>query len=249
MCLFYKISRYFNNYQLNYFGVLEVRSYFYSIIILISLAPGAVSAESIRLYPDRDATLIEHPHGELANGAGPALFVGRTGQGINGLRRALLHFDVAGALPDNAIIENVSLDLHLTPSNSALSTVSVHRVLDGWSEGLSSSAGGGGAASQYGDVTWLHTTYDVAHWKRVGGHFVASASTEVEVGPSGTYTWHGTPELLADVRLWLNVPHQNYGWLLIGDEETSQSVKRFASRETTEGGYRPVLTIDYRLSR
>ena len=221
----------------------------YTSLILITFTACIVNvnAESIRLYPDRDATLIEEPHGTLANGAGEALFVGRTGQASNGLRRALLHFDVAGALPDDAMIENVSLELYLTPSNSAPSTIGVHRVLDDWSEGPSSSAGGGGAGAQPGDVTWLHTNYDVAYWKRVGGHFADSASIAIEVGPSGTYTWGDTPQLLADVRLWLNVPHRNFGWLLMGDEETRQSVKRFASREASDGGYRPGLTVDYRL--
>lgn len=228
-------------------GALEVRLSVYSSLVLISFAASVASAKSIRLYPDRDATLIEHPHGDLANGAGPALFVGRTGQASNSVRRSLLHFDVAGALPSDAVIEDVSLDLHLTVSNPAPSEISVHRVLDSWSEGPSSSAGGGGAAAQPSDVTWLHTTFDIAHWKRIGGHFVASASTETEVGPSDTYTWYGTPQLLADVRLWLQMPDRNFGWLLLGDEGTPQSVKRFDSRETTEGGYRPVLTIDYRL--
>lgn len=199
------------------------------------------------LFPDRDATLIEHPHGELANGAGPALFVGRTGQSSNGLRRALLHFDVAGALPSYAVIEDVSLTLHLTISNPAPSIVSVHRVLDDWSEGPSSSAGGGGAAAQPGDVTWLHTAYDVAYWKRIGGHFVASASTRAEVGSSDTYTWPGTPQLLADVHLWLHASDRNFGWLMLGDENTPQSVKRFDSRETSASEFRPVLTIVYRL--
>jgi hypothetical protein len=225
---------------------LEVRSSFYSCLVLILLTAGTASAESIRLYPDRDATIIEHPHGEIANGAGPALFVGRTGQSVNGVRRALLHFDVTGALPNDAIIEDVSLSLHLTPSNSAQSSISVHRVLDDWSEGPSSSAGGGGAAAQPGDVTWLHTNYDVAYWKCVGGHFVTSASTDAEVGSSDTYTWYGTPRLLADVRLWLHAPDRNFGWLLRGDEDTPHSVKRFDSREGVEETFRPVLTIDYR---
>lgn len=219
----------------------------YSWLVLALFAAGAASAQSISLYPDRDATLIEHPHGEFANGSGPALFVGRTAQSSNSLRRALLQFDVAGMLPENAIIEDVSLRLRLTKSNPAPTWISVHRVLDAWSEGPSSSAGGSGARAQAGDATWLHASYDVSYWKRVGGHFVASTSAGAEVGASATYTWHSTPKLLADVRLWLHAPDRNFGWIMLGDENTPQSVKRFDSRETSKLPLRPVLAIEYRL--
>lgn len=224
-----------------------VRLTVYLLPVLAAIVMGAAHAGSVSLNPDRDATLIEHPHGQLANGAGSALFVGRTGQALNGVRRALLYFDIAGALPRNSVIDDVSIVLHLAPSNSAPATVSVHRVLDSWSEGPSSSSGGGGAAAQAGDVTWLHTSHDIAYWKRVGGHFVATASSATEVGSSNTYTWPGTPQLLADVRLWLHAPDRNFGWLLLGDEDTPQSAKRFVSREAPESEFRPVLNIRYSL--
>lgn len=224
---------------------MRLSSYLYLVVLFAS---GVVSADTIRLFPDRDATLIEHPHGELANGSGPALFVGRTGQHLNGVRRALLHFDIAGTIPREAIIENVSLRLQLTPSNPEPSTISVHRVLDDWREGPSSSAGGSGVSAQNGDATWLHTNYDVAHWKRVGGHFVASASSTLVVGSSNHYTWRSTPQLLADVRLWLKNHDKNFGWILNGDEDRAQTVKRFDSRETENSALRPVLLIEYRLA-
>ena len=205
-----------------------------------------VSAESIMLNPERDATLIEAPHGDRANGKGESLFVGRTAQSENSLRRALLHFNVAAALPEDAVIEAVSLTLQMNPSNEKAARISVHRVLQDWREGPSSSAGGSGASAVNGDVTWLHTDFDVAYWKRLGGHFVAASSAEKEVTTSASYTWSSTPQLIANVRHWLRTPAQNYGWILVGDENTPQSAKSFASRDNTEQDLRPVLTITYR---
>lgn len=226
-------------------GTLEMKLVSSSCLVVLLFAAAAANAGTVVLYPDRDATLIEHPHGERANGAGPALFVGRTAQSANGIRRALLHFDVAGRIPGKAIIKEVSLELHLTASNPAPSMVSVHRVLDDWREGPSSSSGGGGATAKAGDVTWLHTDHDVAYWRRMGGHFVARASAATEVGAGDFHTWADSKKLLADVRLWLHAPHRNHGWLLKGDEETPQSVKRFSSREAPTSGNRPVLVIEY----
>jgi hypothetical protein len=214
---------------------------------LLMFSASAVNADTLKLYPDRDVTLIEDQHGELANGSGSALFVGRTAQSADSLRRALLHFDIAGALPEQAIIEDVSLTLHLTRSNPAPVDMSVHRVLDSWSEGPSSSGGGGGVAAQPGDATWLHTDYDVAYWKQAGGHFVARSSAMAVVGSTGFYSWGSSTQLAADVRLWLHAPRENFGWLLQGDETMPQSVKRFDSRETSDAKFRPVLTVTYRL--
>jgi hypothetical protein len=222
-------------------------NFYRSCLVLSLFVSCAANADTLNIYPDRDATLIEHPHGELANGAGPALFAGRTSQSANALRRTLLHFDVAGALPETAIIENVSLTLHLSRSNSEPVNMSLHRVLDDWNEGPSSSAGGGGDIAQPGDATWLHTNYDVAYWKRVGGIFVARESAMAVVGASAFYAWQYNPHMLADVRAWLRTPHRNFGWMLVGDENIPQSVKRFDSRETSTAEYRPVLTINYRL--
>lgn len=218
----------------------------YSTLVLLFVS-GAVNAGNITLYPDRDATLIEHPHGERANGTGPSLFIGRTSQNVGSIRRTLLRFDITGALPKNAIIENVSLVLYMAKSNSQAVDITVHRVLDDWQEGPSSSSGGGGAPSQAGDITWLHTSYDVAYWNHIGGHFVTRPSATTNVGASGVYSWQNYNTMLADVRLWLKAPQRNFGWLLMGDETQRQNVKRFYSRESTSNAKRPALIIHYRL--
>ena len=214
--------------------------------MLLGALPAAV-AETVTIEASRDVTLIEHPDGALANGAGPVWFVGRTAQPVNGVRRALVTFDVAGTLPDRAIIESVSLTLFMTPSNSDPRVIRLYRALADWGEGPSSSSGGGGAPSRPGDATWIHTFWQTDFWVHSGGQFLGRASAELEVGSSGLYTWQSTVHLVQDVRLWSVSRERNFGWILIGDETAPQTAKSFASRENPNPMLRPVLEITYRM--
>lgn len=217
------------------------------VLLALVLLGLPAAAETVVVEVDRDATLIEDPDGAWANGSGPAFFAGRNNQDQNGIRRALLHFDVAQALPRNAIVESVSLRLFHTGGNNQMREIHLHRVLADWGEGASSASGGGGAPSEPGDATWLHTFYDRAFWVHGGGQFVGRVSAAQDVGPSGFYTWESTEHMVQDVRLWNSAPHRNFGWVLIGDETTRQNAKRFASRENSDASIRPVLEITYRL--
>jgi len=210
------------------------------------LVPTA-SAETVRIEADRDATLIENPDGALANGSGPYLFVGRTNQNQGGIRRTVLRFDVAGAVPRQAIIDSVRLTLYLWPSNPGPVEVALHRVLADWGEGASSSSGGGGDVAGPGDVTWIHTFYDLERWVSAGGQFVSRVSARRAVDSDGFYTWESTEHLVQDVRLWNKAPRRNFGWILIGDETTRQTAKSFASREHSDLTLRPVLEVTYRM--
>jgi hypothetical protein len=217
-----------------------------TLILFTYLAASSLQADMVYIQADRDATLIEDPDGAYANGIGPALFAGSTDK--SGVRRALIRFDVAGALPENALIDRAFVSLYQTSgSNTDNHLVSLHRVLQDWSEGTAYSSGGGGAPASEGDVTWLHTNYEMEYWVKEGGHFIANDSSSEMVGDRGFYTWQDSVHLVNDVRLWLHAPQQNYGWLVMGDEDTLQSAKRFASREGPEEEQRPVLTIEYHL--
>jgi len=217
------------------------------ISLALILALPVQAAEIAVVESDRDATLIEHPDGALGNGSGPSLFVGRTGQRQNGVRRALVHFDVASALPEHAVIESVSLTLYEAPSNSETREIRLHRVLADWGEGASASSGGSGAPAESGDATWIHTFHDSDFWVHSGGQFVGRASAGLDVAGSGFYTWEGTHHLIQDVRLWKSNPSRNFGWILIGDETEPQTAKNFASRENPDLALRPALEITYRL--
>jgi hypothetical protein len=214
--------------------------------VMLAAAP-ALAAEIAHIVAARDATLIEDPIGARANGAGPALFTGRTAQGEAGRRRALLFFDVAAGIPREAVITSALLTLRLTPSNAVPAEVAVHRVLASWSEGPGLSTGGSGVPALPGDSTWLHRRYDDQLWIFPGGQFIPESSASLTVADEGFYSWQGSLQLLADVRVWHKAPQRNFGWILLGDEETPQSVKRFDSRESPTDEYRPVLTLEYEL--
>jgi hypothetical protein len=216
------------------------------LVAVLFLTPAAASAETVYIEADRDATLVEHPDGALANGSGPNLFAGRTSQGQNSTRRALLRFDVAAALPQQAIIESVSLTLFMNRSNPELRLLRLHRVLADWGEGASATSGGGGRPSEPGDATWIHTFHDVEFWIHGGGQFVGGDSASLEVAGSAIYTWESTNQLIHDVRLWNAAPQRNFGWILIGDETAPTTAKSFASREHPDPALRPVLEVTYR---
>jgi len=217
-----------------------------STLLLTCLTTTSVFAEMVHITADRDATLIEDAAGGVANGLGP-IFAGHTNQSVNGVRRALVRFDVASALPQDAIIDRVFLSLYQNSNNTAPSAVSLHRVLADWGEGASFSNGGSGAAAEPGDVTWMHTFYDYDYWVQQGGLFIPKASATEEVGGKNFYTWQSTVHLVNNVRLWLRDPGRNFGWLVMGDEDARGSVKRFASRESGDSDQHPMLTIEYHL--
>ena len=218
------------------------------LLVVIAWASAQAAAETVEIVASRDATMIEDPDGALANGSGPAFFVGRTGQQDNGIRRALVRFDVAAVVPRQAIIESVVMRLYLNPSNATPRLIRLYRALADWGEGPSSSAGGGGAPSQPGDATWLHTFFDTEFWAYAGGQFIGRVSAESEVLDSGYFTWDDG-FLSQDVRLWLAAPQQNFGWFVLGDETTRQTAKGFASREEPDPTRRPILIVTYRLPR
>jgi len=209
---------------------------------------GYASAGMVTMVGDRDTTLIEHPEGALASGAGPSVFAGRTNLADNGVRRALLHFELADALPRGGpqTVERVSLVLtNLTESNTAAREYRLHRVLADWGEGASSSAGGGGAPAEAGDATWLHTFHDRSFWLHNGGQFEGEPSARLVVGGAGTYRFE-SPQLARDVVLFATRPELNFGWILIGDESVRQTVRAFGSRENSDPAARPVLAITFR---
>ncbi len=217
------------------------------IAVVLLLAPALATAETVLIEAGRDTTLIEEPDGALANGSGPVFFVGRNNQSQNSVRRGLVYFDVAAALPRNARVESVRLTLYMSPSNPASRRIRLHRVLVEWGEGTSFASGGGGDVSAPGDATWIHTFYDDEFWVKPGGHFVRRASASRGVAASAFYTWEGSRKMVADVRLWLAAPHRNFGWILLGDETTPQTAKSFASREEPDPSLRPVLEVTYHL--
>jgi hypothetical protein len=214
--------------------------------IALAAITGTARAGLIILEPVRDNTLYESATGALSNGAGSSFHAGKTATGK--IRRGLLAFDVASAIPADSVIVSAKLTLFVSQSSSGDATVSLHRVLSDWGEGASDSddgGGGGGAPAEPGDATWLHTFWDDQFWSQPGGDFDPLASAAAVVGGINFYTWDSTPQLVADVQAWLDAPASAFGWLVMGDESMNQTAKRFESREQELVDFRPKLEIEY----
>jgi len=212
------------------------------------LAAGSAGAETVTLGARRDNTLIEHPQGALSNGAGPHLFAGRTSTAAGSIRRGLLAFDPGPAIPPGSTILSAVLTLHLSQTNAGAVQISLHRALSEWGEGASAAAGGGGAPAASGDATWVHTFYDTRFWEKAGGDFDSVAVTEVVVDSPGFYAWSSPAPSegpAADVQKWLDEPSANHGWVILGDESSPTTVKRFDTRENPDPAFRPSLSVEF----
>lgn len=216
---------------------------------LLVFAPcSQLQADVITAVALQDNTLFESSTGEFSNGEGVGIFVGRTNQvaGLS-LRRGLIQFDLS-QIPTGSTINSATLRLtqNRLPGQAGATAISVHRVTSSWGEGTSIAAnpGGTGAPTTPNSATWIHRFSPGTNWNTVGGDFVALASaTNNAVAGNGNYTW-SSPGLTADVQQWANNPNANFGWILIGDEQTQRNARRFASSEAALEQI-PQLFIDF----
>lgn len=217
-----------------------------ALLCMATIVSCAVATAETQIIPaSKDNTLIENATGELSNGVGPVFFVGRTNHSSNSIRRGLITFDVAQAIPAGSTITEVQLTLILERTAGDKESIELHRVLADWGEGSSSTKGGRGAPATKGDATWIHTFYDTDLWSQPGGDFSADISAKALVGGEGSYIWGSTPEMVADVQLWLDSPDKNFGWLLLGNEKSSGTAKAFASRHITDASIQPQLSVSF----
>src|SRR5512132_1601439 len=138
--------------------MLRIATQATALLLLLGTLP--VQAETAFVRADRDTTLIEDPDGARSNGVGPVFFVGQTNQATGSLRRGLVRFDVASALPQGAVVESVMLHLTALRGNPGAFPVRLSRVLADWGEGASSSTGGQGVLSKETAATEIYTFYD-----------------------------------------------------------------------------------------
>jgi hypothetical protein len=159
----------------------------------------------------------------------------------------LIRFNIAGNIPDNAIISDVQLTLYMSRTSSASTTIHLSRVLRDWGEGTSHASGeeGAGAPAQPNDATWIHAKYDSDLWDSPGGDYASSSSASRVVVGLGPYTWGSTADMVADVQGWNDDPSSNHGWIITDSELLVGSAKRFDSRENPIAANRPVLRVEY----
>jgi hypothetical protein len=202
-------------------------------------------AEVVDLTPSKDNTLYETLDGSRSNGIGKHMFIGTITR--NERRRALVQFDLAGSVPEGSTINSVTLRVFMSRTVSGDFLATLHHVQSHWGEGESDAGepGGLGAPSEPDDATWLHTFYDKDLWLNEGGDYEAAVHGSATIGAIGFYTFASTPEMVADAQAWLDDPVSNAGWIILGNEETSQTAKRLATREADDEAQQPKLTVDY----
>jgi hypothetical protein len=233
-------------------GMKPQRAIWLTVVLL--LLPSALRADMITLVASRDTTIFrDFPTN--SDGAGPALFVGNI-TNSSSPRRALVGFDIAGNIPAGATIMGVQLSLMLeqtAPAETRARPIELHRLLDDWGEGTTGRgsqavrSGKGVATPANGTTaTWSHRFFNTVPWTNAGGDFAAAASGSTMVGTArGTNVWASTPAMVNDVQSWLEDPSSNFGWILLDNETTASTARRFDSREATTSTLRPALTITY----
>jgi Thrombospondin type 3 repeat len=219
-------------------------------LLVVSSTARAAPPVTFDIGAKKDNTLYEPPPGqELSNGAGQHLFVGTTANPApNGdIRRALVAFDVAAAIPAGSTITQVVLTLNMSRTMNGTQAITVHRVTADWGEGTSDAVAeeGGGAAPASGDATWINRFFPGSPWTNPGGDFSSTISASNDVSGTGLYSWGSSDGLVADVQGWLDDPASNFGWVLIGPESVAQTAKRFDSRENSTAANSPKLTVTY----
>lgn len=192
---------------------------------------------TVNLNPSQDNSIYSESNN--SNGIG-RLYSGQTNSGNN--RRALLQFDLS-SIPNTAMITSVTLTLNVDQvSSTTTDNFSLHRVTTAWGEGTSNGGGAGGSAVAP-DATWTDAMLGTSNWTTTGGDFIASASQSLAIDNStGDKTFASNPILLLDVQNWVNGTNTNSGWILIGDETTNNTTRRFGSKDA---GSTPVLSITY----
>ncbi len=202
-----------------------------------------VFAAEVTIAPSRDTTLFEYD-GTYGCGDGP-LFAGQTG--AFGIRRALIRFDVAAAVPAGSTIQSVSLEFYVAQSGPFATITdlgTLHRVVSNWGEGASVCFLGDGVPAETGDATWTYSFYNSSFWTTAGGDFAALASASAAMPLAGSSKFDSTAAMVADVQGWLDTPATNYGWVLRVNEVPARSARKILSREEQdEVNSGPMLNI------
>ncbi len=224
------------------------------IIIILNLLFGLslsnIFAATTTINPWIDNTMAEDfPNN--SSGDCDSIFSGTTDNNV--ARRALLQFDIAAAIPPASIINSVTLTMNVTRgSNHPDAVMTLHPVNLDWGEaavgvtpnGCGTRGGGQGDAAVDGAATWLSAMHNQTLWGSPGGDFsAASGTTSVNnITPVWDSADAGNGAMVSDVQSWLDSPATNYGWILIGDEASSTTARRFDSGEGTAP---PALLVDF----
>jgi hypothetical protein len=211
------------------------------------------TADTAILSPNADSTINDrNPDYNM----GGHLTIDAGASGMADKKRALLMFNIAGQIPPQATVSSVTLTVKMVraPNGGGVDSIfSLHRLRQFWGEGNKATADDNttdfGEQATTNEVTWNARLYSAPLWSAPGtsspvDYFSAASATNFIAGV-GTYTFNSNSNLIADVQAWVNNPDTNFGWILTSLlENTSTTIRRFGSRESTNG---PLLTVQYSL--
>lgn len=218
------------------------------ILIYHSSANSAGITITDTLIATMDNTLYEDSEGLYSNGLGQYFFAGVSN--TNSIKRGLLYFNPEFNIPPGAEILDVKLRLYMSRTNSGSKNVEIYKVDNKyWGEGSSDATGeeGSGALAEMYDATWIHNYYDTEYWLNPGGDYVSLVSASTIVDGIGYYEW-SSPQMIDDVTDWINFDLNNFGWIIIGDETSNNTSKRFNSVQNPDYETRPRLIITYTIN-
>ena len=220
------------------------------LILLAALGLGLrVAALSVTNNPVTDTSLMEVAP-DHNNGGQAWVLAGRTQNGPH--NHALYRFGFAN-VPSNAIIQSAVLQLEVTHQPGDASAVDspfgLHRMLRPWGEGTNVAIAnpGQGTPATPGEATWTHSFYPTNAWAAPGGaagvdYATGESSYQFIYSPDlSPYRFESTPEMVDDVQEWISRPQNNFGWMLIGDDDTIYTARRFNSREDPNA--QPLLEV------
>jgi len=202
-----------------------------------------IPRKTITLYATQDASIfsadttgnhdgVPPTLRDNGSGAGDILRLGYTDDNSY-FARTLIAFDLS-TLPATATIDNVTLSLNIARIGREVSNnpVSVHKLMQGWTEGTNDDAlscccsygyaycqSAGISLSSGSDVTWNSTSFGGPAWTTPGGTFVSTPSATI--ANPGTFIV-SSEGLIDDVKAWRTVPASNFGWILKVDEDNVQ---------------------------
>ncbi len=226
---------------------MKIHTILFINIFCISVLGYAQTTETIS--PDSYNTIYESSATDnVSNGAGTYLFAGRASRATNSIRRGLLHFDLS-SLPSDIVITDATLTLNMSRTISGAMDVSLHKATQNWGQGTSDAEDeeGKGASSTQNDASWncsfsTDASSCTTSWTTIGGDFEITPNATTSVSGNGSYTWTSAA-MIATIQEWIDTPSNNFGWFIIGEEESSRTAKRFditTNIPTLEITYTPV---------
>ena len=155
--------------------------------------------------------------------------------------RGLMKFDVSSIAPANVTVTRAYVKFYVYNTWGTSVTVTAHAVDSAWTEGTGSCAG-----NVVTDVTWNST--GSAAWTAAGADFGATAaSNSIMVTPAMEGSFINLNLNTSMVQSWISDPSTNNGFILVGDNESSDSAVTFSSSERVSTSTRPALVIEYTL--